>query len=258
MTDWFEGLEPELLGHLQSRGLDKKEAPDAARQLVRDHREAQQKLGLPADQVLRLPQKADDPAWANVWERLGAGKEAADYKFEGVTAAPELLEDLRAAAKEAGIPVAAATKIAAQLASAAAARGAMTEEQSKAALAADQTTLRQTWGANYDLNLFRAQNAVKALGWDASIVDTLHAAVGGTKVLNGLLQLANGMAEPDTLRGNSPLSSGSLTYQQAVDRKNTLMADRAWGAKWASGDADARTEMSNLDRVIVAQRHQPR
>lgn len=38
-------------------------------------------MGAPKDRLLKLPEKSDDPEWANVFERLGRPKTAADYNI---------------------------------------------------------------------------------------------------------------------------------------------------------------------------------
>jgi hypothetical protein len=256
---WYEGLAPELVGHAQNRGLDKKPAVEAARQLLSDHRETQQKLGIPADQVIRMPAAPQtDAAWDPVWERLGAPKDASGYTFDGIQAAPELIEDVRAAAAAAKLPAVAAARLADALAKAGAARTARTTEQNAAALAADQATLRQSWGANYDLNVFRINNAMAKLGWDAGVLDKIQSAVGGTAVMNGLYQLAQAMAEPQTLRGDTATTIATMTREQAIDRRQSLMNDREWGAKLANGNAEALKEFQDLSRVIAMANSQAR
>lgn len=255
---WFDGLEPELIGHVQNRGLDKKSADEAARQLVKDHREAQHKLGIPPDQVLRLPKEPGDSAWKEIYERLGAPKDASGYTFEGVkfkdgTPAPaELIDMLRAAAVELHLPVLAATEIAKRFISFTEQDEAKGTEERAAALGAMQTALRQNWGLNYDLNMFKITKASEALGWTKEVIDGMQTTVGGDKLLNALLMLANKMGEATWLGGGG-LSSGStaLTREQAIERKATVMADRAWSAKFLEGDTEAITEMNNLNRIIV-------
>ncbi len=38
-------------------------------------------MGAPKDRLLKLPEKSDDPEWANVFEKLGRPKTAADYNI---------------------------------------------------------------------------------------------------------------------------------------------------------------------------------
>ena len=43
----------------------------------------------------------------------------------------------------------------------------------------------------------------------------------------------------------------TLSRDQALDRKATLMKDQSWAQKWDQGDAAAVKEMSDLDRIIT-------
>ena len=255
---WYDGLSDELKGHVQNRGLHTKTAEEAARQLAQDHRETQQKLGIPPERVLRLPEKDDDPAWAGVYERLGAPKEPSEYKFDAVkfkdgTPLPEeFTNSIRATAAELHLPLPAAQKLAERLVAFVDADEARDSATRAAAVGAAQTALRQSWGRDYDLNMFKTTKVVEALGWDASTIDQLQTAVGTDKLLTGLLGLANKMSEADLLRGGGTINGGgSMTREQAITRKATLMTDRAWGAKFVNGDSDAMREMDNLNRIIV-------
>lgn len=254
---WYDGLAPELLGHAQNRGLDKKTADEAARQLLSDHREAQQRLGLPPERVLRLPTDANDPGWADVYQRaFGTPKDAAEYKFEGLKfkdgkeVPAEFVETVRGLAQDLKLPVTGATKLAERIVAYVDKDAELDAQEHATAVAAAHATLRQSWGANYDLNLFKTGRVVEALGWDKATMDGIQGAVGADKLLNGLLSLANKMSEAELLRGNAPPGVGSMTREQAIERLATLRADKSWGAKVVAGDADANREFQDLHKII--------
>src|SRR5437879_5504237 len=90
-ASWHQGADAETLGHIQNRGWQDKPANEVALAAIKAHREAEKLIGVPADQLLRLPvSTADAEAWKPVWQKLGAPVDAAGYDFTPIkTAAGE-------------------------------------------------------------------------------------------------------------------------------------------------------------------------
>ena len=258
MAEWHEGLDPALIEHATAKGWIKEgvDATAVARSAVQAHLAAQKLIGVPAEQIVRLPKSPDDPAYAEAYKRVaefGAPKDASGYSFNGVEGITE--EDAKFVselAAELKLPVNSAASVAQKLVSRKAAEVAANAEKTTISTAAEQAVLRQTWGSNYDLNLFRTQRVAEALGWDKDVVDKLNTTVGGTKVLNGLLQLAGKMSESTFLKGETTQGSGSITKEEARTRKEALKNDSAWVKRYLGGDAEARETITNLDRIILA------
>src|SRR5712691_5287053 len=75
---WFDGLAEPVRAHITNRGHDKEDAPTAAAKLAEAHFAAQRLIGVPPEQVVRLPKDGADPAYADAYKRvasLGAYKE---------------------------------------------------------------------------------------------------------------------------------------------------------------------------------------
>ena len=64
-------------------------------------------------------------------------------------------------------------------------------------------------------------------------------------MLKLMAQIGRGMTEDRFVSSGSSNSFG-MTPAAAQQRVNALKADPAWSAKYISGDADARAEMSRL------------
>jgi hypothetical protein len=125
-TDWTTGLEAEVVGHWQTKGLigpgKTVEPKDVAVAITKQYRELEKFNGVPADQIARIP-KADAPE-AEVkafWAKLGADADPKQYDFaniknsDGTAADPALLDTIRNAAAGALIPKTAAAKLAADI-----------------------------------------------------------------------------------------------------------------------------------------------
>src|SRR5258708_32263958 len=82
---WYDGVDSDTVGYIQNRGLDKVDAKNAFLAAVKAHKEAEKLIGVPADQVLRLPKDANDTSgWNTVKDRLGRPKDASGEDFTAV------------------------------------------------------------------------------------------------------------------------------------------------------------------------------
>ncbi len=254
--EWYEGLDEPILQHVQAKKWDTLDAPSAAKAIAQAHLAAQRFIGVPAEQIVRLPKGVDDPNFPDVYKRIsemGAPKDASGYSFAGVEGITE--EDAKFVselAAELKLPVNSAASVAQKLVSRQASVASANAERTAVSTAAEQAVLRQTWGANYDLNDFRVNRVAEQLGWDKSVIDTLHATVGGTKVLNGLLSLASKMSEATFLKGETSTNSATMSKQEAAEAKDIWMKDEARVKKYLNGDMDERKYITGLDQVLSA------
>src|SRR5580692_8884903 len=63
-ASWITGvpnLAPELSGHIQNKGWHTMTAIEAASAAAQAHREAEQRLGVPSSELIRVPKGAEDP-----------------------------------------------------------------------------------------------------------------------------------------------------------------------------------------------------
>ena len=212
---------------------------------------------------MRLPKSPDDPAYADAYKRVvefGAPKDASAYAFDGVKhkdGSAILEEDaafVRELASELKLPVNAAASVAQKIVERAERVVGEADEKKLLTLTAEQTALRGAWGTNYELNLFRTMRVAEALGWDRGMVDKLKEVVGGSSVMNALLQLAGKMDEAPLLKGEPNTGSGSLTREQAMAKKETLKGDTEWVKRYLKGGSAEIEMMGDLDRVILGGR----
>src|SRR6266436_6911584 len=82
---WHAGVDADILGHWQNKGYSLDDPKTVAIEVTKQARDLQKHFGVPADRIVKLPDKADDEAgWSAVWQRLGAPKEPKDYDFSAV------------------------------------------------------------------------------------------------------------------------------------------------------------------------------
>src|SRR5713101_1533550 len=116
---WIDNLpDDELKAHATAKGWDKLEPDKAAIAAVTSHRALEKLAGLPAERLLRLPDKPDAPEWEDVRKLLPHPKDASEYKLEGVKLkdGTDPKEDfttfVRTLAHEFGLPQTQATRMA--------------------------------------------------------------------------------------------------------------------------------------------------
>lgn len=261
--NWFDELDEVHRGHVVSRGLDKLDAGAAARQAVKDHREAQAAIsrvhGIPADQVLRVPKDAADPGWGDVWKRLGRPEKPDDYKIEGVKFAdgkdptPEFVGHMRALAHDLNLPADKAGALAQRVMALADSNAVDDARAGDTRRSANDAELHRAWGANHDYFRFQTTRAAQILGIPEGVVKTMEGQSGEEYVafMESLRGLAGKMGEAELLRGETGGGGRALSRDEAVARRDDLMKDNAFVTRLLSNEAGARKEFEDLAKIIV-------
>lgn len=259
---WFDGFDDETKNYVNTRGLADKDPSTAFLDAAKAHREAQAYIGVPKEQLLKLPKEDATPEeWDAVHERLGWSKNADDYKLDGLkyadgTDVPDGFKDfVRARASELHLSPTATTKFAEELIK--------HNESGTAAKTADETAastkameqLRQSWGANFEANKVIADNAYVAIaaaaGFDqptiTKAIQQLGAAAGKAEVMQMLLAVGQKIGEDKFIGGGGPGGNlGPRNAEQAVARITELKADETWVKRYLAGGTAENKEMNDL------------
>lgn len=257
---WYqsvEGVTPDLTGHLQNRGWDKLTPAQAAVQAAQAHRSAEQMIGIPENQRARIPLDANDKdGWNALYTRLGRPVDAKGYDLSSVKSGDKPLDQETAdflsqtafalnLSKDAGLRFAQDfVKRNESLASKSLA-------ERTAAVQGQKDELKTNWKVNYDANLTVAQNAAKALGVTAEVLEALEGQIGYAKTMEMFRNIGTKIGEDKFIQGDGSTTGGIMTRDQAVTRKNTLMKDDGWVKRYMSGDIEANNEMQSLLKIIT-------
>ncbi len=258
-TSWFEAFDPEIKGHMQNRGLDKLDPAAAALEAIKAHRAAEKRLGAPADELVRFPKDQNDPAYAEVFKRLGKPDAPAGYDLSPLSPAdkplaPELVSALQEAAHKANMAPGQA------LAFADAFLKHQNETATKAAneasftQAAEVARLDANWGPNKETNLFVARRAAERLGITPEAVTALEKVSGYAKTMETLLSLGQAMGEARVLQGQGPGQTGPMSADQATAWIESMKTDKALFQKWYDGDRETRLIFDQAHRIITQSR----
>lgn len=259
-TPWYGTPDTETLGYIQNRGLDKMTADKAAMEAIKSHREAEKFLGVPQDQLLRIPKDASDVAgWNTVHAKLGAPADAKEYDFsavkykDGTPLSPEETESIRTIAADLKLPKNSAALLAQKLL----ALGEVSRETSmaKAAgeLAQEQDKLNQNWGSNKAAHMVVAENAMRALGVTDEQIENLSKQIGYATTMEMFRNIGARTGEDKFVTNGQGGQSGVMTKDAATYRLGQLQNDSLWFNKFQAGDVLAVKEFNDLTRIKAGQ-----
>lgn len=258
---WFSTLEPEIIGHVQNKGWDKLEPAAAAAEMAKAHREAQQLIGVPADQVIKLPKAEDSDGWKkNVWQRLGAPDKPEGYTFEGVKLADDattakFIDAMRETAARLNMPKAMAEESAKAFQKYITDASTAESAERTAAVAAERGKLVENWGPEteqrFKTNMFLADQGAARLGVTPEVMQSLVGGIGGAAVAEMFMKIARGFGEDKFINPGGEGGTDQMSREQAVARMADLEKDTAWVKRYQSGDAAARREMEALIRIKI-------
>lgn len=199
--------------------------------LAKSYKHAQQKLGVPPDQLLRLPKDDSPDGWNEVWTRLGRPETPAGYTFEGIEDMPGL-DGFRTAAHAAGLPAKQAQALAGWYAK-------HQGEQREAMRVDAENALGKEWGAAFKERTHAARQMLDRFG-GPELRDFIEKSGFGNHagVIRMFAKVAEAMAEPGALKGGASgeqPGAGTLTPDEARQEWQTLQRDPEWMAKYMRG-----------------------
>lgn len=244
-TDWTSSLSPELKGLVETKGF---KDPGMA---LESYRNLEKLVGTPQERLLKLPEKADDAAWGDIFNKLGRPSKADEYQFQ----LPKEMGDENTAkwAKETfhklGLTKTQAEKLMTEWTQQ---NKAMLEASENAKITKNETennTLKREWGMAFDQNINVAKQAVREFGLDSETIDKLEDALGFAGVMKFMHQVGSKMGEDSFTVGDRRQSFGALTPDAARHQINALRADNDFIRRYTNGDVEAKQKMEKLHQM---------
>lgn len=235
--DWLSGFSAENRGYVENKGW---KDPGA---MLESYRVLEKVRGVPAERLLKLPEKDDDAAgWGEVYGRLRPGK-VEDYGIEG--ADPELLSKVY----EAGLSKRQAQALATYLGERGKAAQAKAAEERGLKAETDLAALRREWGQEYDANIQAGQRAKQALGWNDETLDKLEEALGTRGALELAARIGRGLSEDGFAGPREPQGSTAqpfgMTRSAALAKYSELMGSPEFQKRLMSEDPAVRRAAVN-------------
>lgn len=231
-TDWTAGMADEARGYIANKGF--KSPAD----VLESYRNFEKLQGVPQDRILKLPENLDSPEARALWERLGAPKEAKDYKFEGVD--PKHAEYLAKVYHELGVPKSMAEKVTAKLNEYSTQQATQAQEAQKQVMEQAKQTLMKEWGAAFEQNTNVVDSAARNLGLDPKENLALANALGPDKAMKLLYKLGTATGEHTFVTGKN--ANTIMEPTQALSKISQLKTDSTFQQRLHSGEVGAVAE----------------
>lgn len=255
----FAQFDAETQGMFKNKGWDTKTPTEAAHEAAKSYREAERYLGVPKDQIVRMPKDAADAAgWKVFNERIGVPADAKGYDFKDVKFADgtaldaSFIEAIAPALQSAGVSKDRAPEVIKAVVKFMDGAEATENAESTAKLAVERDLVQKNWGNNMEANKFIVRQAVMKLGLTESVVDALEKTAGYSGTMNALLKIGQQMGEDRFVQTPPGGTPGIMTRDQAAARLTELKADSGWVKKFNDGDSHTNREFDNLTRLMTA------
>jgi hypothetical protein len=247
---WAESLDADTKTWVGGMGLDKLPPDQALAKVLPMYRGAEQKLGVPADQLLRLPGKDAKPEdWKAVYSKLGAPEKPEDYGLQAPEGdAGEFLKTATGWFHELGVPKTMAAGLAGKW-------GEYVQAQQEVAVGkwnqrfdAEVAELKGAWGQDYDKHLDLSNRVLKAAGFTPEQQKALEQALGPKAFRMAFAKFGSMVGEHKFVGGEGGQGFG-MSPESAKARIAALQADKDWQAKYLAGDADKKAEWTRLHEI---------
>lgn len=254
----FAQFDAETQGAFKNKGWDAKSPAEAAREALKSYREAEKHIGIPSDQIVRVPKDATDEAgWKALHTRLGVPVDAKGYDFkdvkfsDGSALDAAFVEAMSPALLSAGVSKDRAPEVVKAVVKFMDNAETNGNAESTAKLAQERDLVAKNWGANMEANKFIVKQAVMKLGLTEDVVGALENTAGYSATMNALLKLGQMIGEDkfvNTPPGGVP---GVMTRDQALAKMAENRADMGWVTKLNNGDAVVNREFDALTRIMA-------
>jgi hypothetical protein len=270
-SPWHNGIDPAVIGYAQNKGWIDADPKVTFGKAIEAYRSAESKLGVPPDQLVRVPLPNAAPADLDAfWTRFGAVKEAKDFGLGAIKSAKGDALDARLAEAIATSAIAARAPKGAVLAVTGAVQkyidGIVAEEETIATTNKNEqmAALKKNWGSNYENNLIDANRTFTKWAMAAGVdeakakqaIDAIShiGGVGAATVMEMLHALGRRMSEDRWIEMPRTGPSGMPQSQESAKaRMAELRNDAAWVDRWSKGGVAEKAEYKKLLEVMTGQ-----
>lgn len=245
---WFSGFSSaDAKAYVEGKGFKDSESLAVAYQNLEKVR------GVPAERLLTLPEKADDPAWNDVHARLGRPEKPDGYTFEVPEgASPDFAKAAQAEFHKLGLTKAQGESLAKWWNESA--KGATEAEKANATANRTQqvTKLKTEWGAAFEQNANEVEAVALASGLTKEQVTAAESALGVDGFAKMIFQFKTkfgvklGEAGFEKGSGGGGDFGGVMTPAQAKAERERLQSDPAFMKAWTSGGKKEAEQISRL------------
>ncbi len=245
-SDWTVSLNDDLKGYVQNKGF---KDPASA---LESYRNLEKLMGAPKERLLKLPEKAEDPAWSEIWGKLGRPEKPEEYNIpmpEG-GGDKEFAEWAKGTFHKLGISKAQAETLVKEWNGFSGNQSKAAQDAATAKNVSDDKALKAEWGQAYEQHTNLAKRAVKEFGVDGETIDKLEKALGFAGVMKHFHSVGSKLGEAAYVSGNSGGGFGNVLAPAAARNQiETLRGDPDFVRRYTSGDPAAKAKMDQLHQM---------
>lgn len=249
-ANWYDGFNDEIKGYVQAKGFK-----DAGA-VVESYRNIEKLMGVPKDRLLKLPEKADDPAWNDIHYKLGKPEKAESYKVELPKDYGD--ENFAKAAKDmfhkANLTMAQAEEITKWWNGHMEAHLNAEREAIAAEIQRETEALKKEWGAAFEQNFNAMDTVIEKFGISEGQLLKMKDTFGAAGAAKFLYNLSSKLGEHTFTAPGGPNSTGTYSPTMAKEAIKERMKDVDFRQRLLNGDAQAKAEWDKLNRNAVGQK----
>jgi hypothetical protein len=262
---WHANIDQSIKDFWVAKKYDLSDPARLADVVSRSYQGAERLLGVPADELLRLPKaNADSTEVTTFWNRVGVPKEAKDYDFSQIkTAAGEapdqaLVDALRTSLHANRVPKDNAPAVLRDVVKYLDGKQSEVSANATAEVQKQEQWLKTNWGARHAYNLQVAKDALDRFGQASGLtaqqtnqaIDALSkvGGIGAAYAMEMLRQIGSRMGEQEFVAGGlRPLTDNQpMSQEQAKAEIRALMNDNDFRARLLAGNVEAKRKWDNL------------
>lgn len=249
-TDWAASFEPDTKGWLDGMGVSALPEKDALAKIIPMYRSAEQKLGVPADQLLRLPKEGDAEGFRATMTKLGLPETPDGYGLQAPDGQPgDFLKTATGWFHELGIPKGQAVGLAGKWNEYIAAQTQTAEAAFSTQAEKDILALKTEYGEDYDKNVELARRVRRSSGLSDDEAIAIERTLGLARSMKVFAELGKSLGEHRFVGGETGSTTFGMSPEAARARITDLKKDATFVNALMAGDADKKAEWTRLHKV---------
>ena len=197
---------------------------DSVDKLAKSYVHAVRKMGVPADQLMRVPQNADDPAWNDVYNSMGRPETPDQYYFDERFADANL-DDFRNIAHNLGLSQNQAEKILDMYSQANYDQMQEAETRHGEMQAQGINALQKEWGKSYNENVELARRAFTNFASKEALDIMEDSGLGNHPEIVKMFSKIGNLLKEDGIMGGEPGIGDSLSPAMAQEKIDNNLGD---------------------------------
>lgn len=244
-ADWISGIKnDEIRGFVQTKGFKDPEI------LADSYRQLEKLIGVPKDQILKLPTDFNTPEGEAVFQRLGKPEKPEGYNIEvpkdATPADKEFMDWAKNTFHKSNMTSDQAKNLLGEWNSFQQAAAKKQLEAIETQNKTEYDTLKSQWGNAYDQKLEVGKAAAKEFGLTQEQIQGIQNTVGYEKTMKLFHDIGSKLGETPFVQGNGKNGFGAMDTETAKSLIAAKKSDSEFMKKYSNGDANAKAEMGRL------------